>query len=224
MRLPVTSPIEPDIPEILRYLRSMPEDSLINDINSVWGELSQKFAPAAAAAVFPLKRENGRLFCGELELPGQAISARMGGCDSCAILAVTLGFEVDRMIAALGHIDPYRAMIADACATAAVETLADQMTTLCRETFCSDKKITYRFSPGYGDLPLDMQPKLLDMIDARRLLGLTVSKSMLLSPIKSVTAFIGIAEGDCRDEKLPHGCESCFMQKSCPYRKSTPKG
>lgn len=224
MKLSITAPIEPDLPEILRYLRSKPENTLIDDINAVWGELSKKFTPAAAAAVFPLKRENGLLCCGELTLPGQAIAARMEGCSRCIILAVSMGFETDRMIAALGHTDPYRAMLADACATAAVETLADSMTALCRETFCPDKMITYRFSPGYGDLPLNMQPKLLDMIDARRLLGLTVSRSMLLSPIKSVTAFIGIADGDCRDHKLPHGCESCFMQKSCPYRKPTTKG
>lgn len=224
MKLNVDYPIEPDIPEILRYLRSKPEETLIKDIKSVYRELSQRLSPAAAAAVFPLERKNGLLFCGGTELRGQAIAARMSGCERCIALAVTLGFETDRMISVLGQTDTYRAVLADACATAATETLADRATALCRETFCRDKKITYRFSPGYGDLPLDMQQELLDLVDARRLLGLTVSRSMLLSPIKSVTAFIGIAEGDCRDDTLPHGCESCFMQKTCPYRKSPLKG
>lgn len=224
MKLNVAYPIEPDIPEILRYLRSRSEEALINDILSVWKELSPKLSPAAAAAVFPLKRKNGSLFCGDIELHGQAIAARMSGCERCIALAVTLGFDTDRMISALGNTDPYRAMLADACATAATETLADRATKLCHELFCPDKMMTHRFSPGYGDLPLDIQPLLLDMVDARRLLGLTVSRSMLLSPIKSVTAFIGIAEGDCRDNALPHGCESCFMQKTCPYRKSPLKG
>lgn len=224
MKLNVNSPIEPDIPEILRYLRSKPEETLISDIETVYKELSAKFNPAAAAAVFPIKRKNGSLFCGETVLPGQAVSARMSGCERCVSLAVTLGFETDRLISALGQTSPYRAMIADACATAAVETLADRATALCRDIFCRDSMITHRFSPGYGDLPLDIQQTLLDMVDARRLLGLTVSRSCLLSPIKSVTAFIGIAEGDCRDSTLPHGCESCFMQKTCPYRKSPTKG
>lgn len=224
MKLNISSTIEPDIPEILRYLRSKPEESLISDIEAVYKELSAKFNPAAAAAVFSLRRENGSLFCGDIELHGQAIAARMSGCERCIVLAVTLGFETDRMISTLGQTDPYRAMLADACATAATETLADIATTLCHELFCPDKMMTHRFSPGYGDLPLDIQPLLLDMVDARRLLGLTVSRSMLLSPIKSVTAFIGIAEGSCRESSLPHGCESCFMQKSCPYRKSPTKG
>ena len=54
--------------------------------------------------------------------------------------------------------------------------------------------LTVRFSPGYGDLPMNIQPDLLELTNARRDLGLTVGSNYMLSPIKSVTAIAGIKE------------------------------
>jgi len=218
MKLSINGDIRLDIDEVLRYLKSKDDPALLNDIGSVWNELLPKLRPAAAAVCCDLFRRDGALFCGALELPGKAISAHFEGCDRCAVLGVTLGFEVDRFISTLGHCDPYRALLADACATAAVEELADMMTLAAREQFCPGARITFRFSPGYGDLPINMQPKLLELIDARRMLGLTVSQSMLLSPIKSVTAFIGLSSGDCRcDNIIRHDCSRCFMKGRCEF-------
>ena len=213
----LTRPVEIDYDEVLRYLKSKGDQTLISDIAAVRGELSRVISPAAAAVCFPLEWREGSLFCGELELPGKSIAEHFKGCDSCIALAVTLGFEADRMISTLGFTDPYRALIADACATAAVEDLADMMTLSAREIFGEGKRITYRFSPGYGDLPLALQPKLLALVDARRMLGLSVSNSMLLSPIKSVTAFIGLQQGECKDNLVRHDCRSCFMKNRCQF-------
>ena len=49
-----------------------------------------------------------------------------------------------------------------------------------------------RFSPGFGDLTLEVQPRLIRSIDAQKLLGVTVGKTYLMSPMKTVTAIIGI--------------------------------
>ena len=51
---------------------------------------------------------------------------------------------------------------------------------------------TRRYSPGYGDLPLSVQPALLDALDAGRRLGVTLTESLLMVPMKSVTAVVGI--------------------------------
>ncbi|MCR5275107.1 MAG: Vitamin B12 dependent methionine synthase activation subunit, partial [Clostridiales bacterium] len=48
------------------------------------------------------------------------------------------------------------------------------------------------FSPGYGDLPIEVQKEFLPLLDAERRLGITLSDSYLMSPSKSVTAIIGI--------------------------------
>jgi len=49
-----------------------------------------------------------------------------------------------------------------------------------------------RFSPGFGDFGLEHQKAILDLVNAERLLGITVNKSYMMSPMKSVTAIMGI--------------------------------
>ena len=53
--------------------------------------------------------------------------------------------------------------------------------------------LRHRFSPGYGDLPLSVQPAFLAALDATRRLGITLTSSFLMVPTKSVTAFVGVA-------------------------------
>jgi hypothetical protein len=58
----------------------------------------------------------------------------------------------------------------------------------------NEESITWRFSPGYGDLPLDTHINLLGALDTSRKIGLTVSRSLILIPSKSVTAIIGVTK------------------------------
>ena len=52
--------------------------------------------------------------------------------------------------------------------------------------------MTPRFSPGYGDLPIELQRDFLTLLDASRKIGLTATESSMLVPSKSITALIGI--------------------------------
>lgn len=226
MRLPLSRPLAIDRSEALRYLRSREDASLSNDLATAADKILALAAPAAAAVVLPLCQEANQPVCGGLPLPGKAIARHLKGCDRCMLLAVTLGFAADRHIAAAGQYSPYQALLLDACATTAVEDLADHATERGRELLLKEPhSVTFRFSPGYGDLPLSLQPKLLELLDARRLLGLTVGSSLLLSPIKSVTAIIGIKQ-DCVTTSTPivPGCAECVMAGRCPYTKSKTKG
>ena len=86
-----------------------------------------------------------------------------------------------------------RALALDCCASAAVEELCDQIELELQGKFpgCF---FPYRFSPGYGDLPLEVQGELLHLLDAPRRVGLCANESSLLTPRKSVTAILGISE------------------------------
>ncbi len=229
MRLPLTRGLAVDRSEALRYLRSREDASLSDDLTAAADKVLALAAPAAAAVLLPLcRQESGQLVCGGLSLPGGAIARHLAGCDACILLAVTLGFAIDRHISTEGHASPYRALLLDACASAAIEDLADHATEQARALLLKKPhSVTFRFSPGYGDLPLALQPKLLELLDARRLLGLTVGRALLLSPIKSVTAIIGVkpADGHGADrDTAALGCAACAMAEQCAYSKFTPKG
>ena len=55
-----------------------------------------------------------------------------------------------------------------------------------------DRQLTDRFSPGYGDLTLEMQRDVMAALDCGRTIGITLTDSLLMTPSKSVTAIIGM--------------------------------
>ena len=76
----------------------------------------------------------------------------------------------------------------------------------------------WRFSPGYGDLPLDIQPAIVRTLEADKKLGMTVTDSNLLVPVKSVTAFVGLFDGLYEGAK--RSCAGCPCAAHCSLRKA----
>ncbi|MBQ4052101.1 MAG: hypothetical protein IJD09_00410 [Clostridia bacterium] len=118
------------------------------------------------------------------------LSHRLAGCNRAFVLAVTTGLGIDRLLARLNATSSVEHFIADAVGSALAESACELA---CRE-LAQDLCCTPRFSPGYGDLPLEIQPALLDFLDARKLLGIHLNKSLLMTPQKSITAIMGIKD------------------------------
>ena len=123
-------------------------------------------------------------------LSGEDVWRLISGCDKVVVLAATLGSATDELIRKYQSSDVLRAMITDAEASAAIDVLCDEAE---REILShTDGSLTMRFSPGYGDWPLEAQSSLLDFVDAGRKIGLYVGASDMMTPIKSVTAVAGL--------------------------------
>lgn len=77
--------------------------------------------------------------------------------------------------------------------------------------------LTWRFSPGYGDLPLETQKTLIQVLDTHRKIGVSLTESCLMMPSKSVTAILGISDTkrDIRENK----CDFCNNRERCAFRK-----
>ncbi len=178
--------------EMLRYARCGDGVGVEKEAEQAQRLVDDLIRPAAAAVVFDIKRDGEKLFVADTELEGKSIKKLLAPCNKCVVMAITVGFEVDMKIAALGSSSPVLSLLADAAASSAVEDACDA----CCESIESELgvKLTPRFSPGYGDLPMNIQPALLTLTNARRDLGLTVGAGCMLSPIKSVTAIAGIKE------------------------------
>ncbi len=178
--------------EMLRYARCGDGVGVEKEAEQAQRLVDDLIRPAAAAVVFDIKRDGEKLFVADTELEGKSIKKLLAPCNKCVVMAITVGFEVDMKLAALGSASPALWLLADAAASSAVEDACDA----CCESIESELgvKLTPRFSPGYGDLPMNIQPALLTLTNARRDLGLTVGSGCMLSPIKSVTAIAGIKE------------------------------
>lgn len=178
--------------EMLRYARCGDGVGVEKEAEQAQRLVDDLIRPAAAAVVFDIKRDGEKLFVADTELEGKSIKKLLAPCNKCVVMAITVGFELDMKIAALSSSSPALSLLADAAASSAVEDACDA----CCESIESELgvKLTPRFSPGYGDLPMNIQPALITLTNARRDLGLTVGSGCMLSPIKSVTAIAGIKE------------------------------
>ncbi len=151
-----------------------------------------------------------------LLLPGQTAETMLQCCTQAALLACTLGAEFDAMLRRAQAKDMRRALLLDACGSAWVEAGCDRAEKELKQRL-PHRYLTDRFSPGYGDLPLDLQPGICAALDVSRRLGVSVSDSFLLNPMKSVTAVIGIA--DTPQPARIRGCAMCSMRDRCTYKK-----
>jgi hypothetical protein len=147
-----------------------------------------------------------------LNLPGKSIQAHLAGATQVALLAATLGTEVERFIRRYEITDMARAQIMDAVCVEYIETICDLAQVVLAAELPMGVTQNRRFSPGYGDLPLAVQPDFLAALDAPRKLGLALTDTMLMIPRKSVTAVIGLFTAD----KLarPRFTPRCDLQKN----------
>ena len=112
--------------------------------------------------------------------------------------------------------DMAKAVLLDGCGSAWVEAGCDEAEGELSERL-PGRFLTDRFSPGYGDLPLSLQPAICGALDTQRILGLYVTDSCLLNPGKSVTAIVGVS--DRPQMARVRGCRYCSMNQTCQLRK-----
>lgn len=159
-------------------------------------------------------------------LGGNDIREHLGKSKYVVLMASTLGHEVDRLIKMTQHISLSRAVIMDAVCTTAIEEVCDG---LQQQLYDYESKngfyITERYSPGYGDLPISVQPDFLNVISAQKYTGITCNSDFLMIPQKSVTALLGVklsqeksneSDSDSRFKK----CLKCRVRKNCTFRKN----
>ena len=151
-----------------------------------------------------------------LVFEGNDISAHLKDCTKCVLLAATLSANADRLIAKYETSKMEKAVITDCLSSAAIEQICDYAETVIKNQL-EGYNFTWRFSPGYGDFPIEIQKKFVQTLDANKRIGLNVSASGILIPRKSVTAVMGISTQEI--SKGRRGCVTCRMKDICQYRK-----
>lgn len=209
-----------NIDEAVRYMgyRSAPDERQLEMIRSLAVMLEEKLQPAWVYRVFGLDfTNNGVLLKGtNLLLTGESAARHLSGCDSVVLLCATASAKADELIRLKEREDIALGFMTDCLASAAVEAICNELEKELAARL-STKFFTWRFSPGYGDLPLDIQPKILDVLNADKRAGVTCTNAKMLIPSKSVTAIIGLS--DMPIEKGRRGCAVCNLSGKCEFRK-----
>lgn len=207
--------------EAVRYLgygSHAVDDHIRTMIDSSFQELEQAADMRIVYRIFDVSSgTNEHLKIGQLDIDSKNLAKNLSGCSQAMVLAATLGTSVDMLLRKYSLTDMAKAVVVQACAAAMLEECLDNWQKERSEEMQKEQLyLRPRFSPGYGDFSIEHQKKLLQMLDASKKIGLTVTDSMMLVPSKSVTAVIGISE----TKQLCHikGCEACD-KTDCAYRR-----
>lgn len=212
-----------DKEEVLRYLgykKQLIDKNVDLLVNECIDELKKIQNWKYIFKIFSINKgkEQIELVGSNLIFKGEDILEHLKNSSMCAVMAVTLGSNVDTKIRYYEKFNLTRALILDACASAAIEWACDEVQKWIEEEAKKNNLgITYRYSPGYGDFSIDIQSKIISVLDAQKNIGLTVTEDNILIPRKSVSAIIGFQDKSIKAQ-YP-GCKKCNNFIGCEYRK-----
>jgi hypothetical protein len=209
-----------DVDEAVRYMgfRTKPDEVQAVMINECRELLEKEITPAWTYRAFDIDfTEEGIALKGtKLVFKGEDIARHLKGCKKCLLLCATASSKADELIRRMESRDIALGFMTDCLASAAVEAVCNSLEKELAQKL-EGWYFTWRFSPGYGDFPLDIQPQIINALEAPKRAGVTCTESLLLLPRKSVTAVIGLSEKPV--EKGRRGCAVCSMAARCQFRK-----
>lgn len=207
----IFSPAEADFSEIARYLgyrRSAPPgDDVAAMIKTCAFEMFEVINPHGVWETFELKCNTGvrfncltkcntgvRSHCltfADVTIPSIDLSHNLENCNKVTLLAATIGPQVDALIRRTQITDSVKASIFQATGAMYIEKVVDYINgQIKKDAALSNMNCKPRYSPGYGDVPLTIQKDFFRLLPCTKI-GLTLMDTLIMSPEKSVTAFVG---------------------------------
>lgn len=207
--------------EAVRYLgygRHAIDERTLQMIQDSFVELEKIVDLRFVYRIFEIAIQNeDQISIGQLHVNSKNLTKNLRECDRAVLLGVTLGSRVDALMRKYSILDMSKAVVIQACATALLEEECDKIQDIISEEIGVEGHFRPRFSPGYGDFSIIYQNSMLQILEASKKIGLTMTDGYMLTPSKSITAIIGISKikQNCRKE----GCEVC-EKGDCAYRRS----
>ncbi len=181
-----------DISEIMRYARTGAHDKESEDrIRALLSVAERELDFLVTYTVLDFEVNAGVCKISDIGLRSQGLAKCMEKCKRVIAFAATVGPKIDRLIKKYELQSLRDALLLDAIGSERIEALCDAFQA---EMSLEYGKLTPRFSPGYGDLGLETQNDIFRLLSPEKSIGLTLGKGLLMSPSKSVTAFVGIID------------------------------
>ena len=207
--------MEIDIGEVLRYMgngKSDIKEEILSEVISVCEMLKSSVSPQYVYRIFPITVKEDTVQIDNISFASSRLAKHLKDCKEAAIRAATLGIQADNAIRRSAILGTVNVSAAQAAGTAMIEQVADYATDAIEKE--SGLKAIPRFSPGYADWHLSAQRDMLNLCDAQRRIGITLTDSLMMVPTKSVTAIIGLNNKGCTKKT---NCSQCD-KKDCDYR------
>jgi hypothetical protein len=175
---------------------------------------------AAAWDYFPIaeiRHGSVKLSTGD-RLSGGPLAAVVAGASDLGIAVCTIGAELSSR--AREHQrgnDMLRGLLLDALGTWAVDKVRQEL--CCRmedDAAASGLRVSTSLSPGESEWAINDQAVLFSLLDAKAI-GVTLSSSLIMTPLKSLSLVMGRGSGPLGAEGESH-CDYCTVKDRCAYR------
>jgi len=193
------SPVQTDFAETARYLGykrlSLPDEQISQLINESINELFEILKPQSVYESFELESVSPLIQFADVKINSEDLGRNLSGCTKVALLAATIGPQVDAAIRRQQSVNPAKAAVMQAAGAMYIEKFVDLVNDEIKKSVCDsaagkDIVCKPRFSPGFGDVSLEVQKDFFRLLPCARI-GITLMDSLIMSPEKSVTAFVG---------------------------------
>ena len=205
-------PLEVD--EIISYLvrrdnkKSLPKKEFNSEIKKriidLKIEANKLFVPQSVYKIFKTSDLPSRIYFEEAEKVVLAI--------------VTIGTDLpDRVDYLMNQGEYVDGIVLDAMGSVGVETVADIVNLEINQKI-DELSVGYskRYSPGFCQWDVKDQEIFFNLLSAH-LIGVSLTKSYLMSPIKSVSFAVNIGE-NIAESKWENRCKHCDDRSHCIYR------
>ncbi len=122
----------------------------------------------------------------------KSLARHLANCQAAYLVCGTIGPRFDALLRRASVTSAADALVLQAIGAAAIEEWMDAVEDEIRQELADGESLVTRYSPGYGDLPLEAQRELFALLDAPRSIGVSLTDSLLMVPSKSVSAIIGV--------------------------------
>ena len=196
------TPTERDYSEIARYLGyqkvAVPDEQVSTLIKAAADEMLDVIQPQSVCEKFDLtveydeKKDFGLVAFSDVTIKSKDLARNLRDCSQIVLFAATLGPQCDQLIRRAQVKDQVKAAVFQATGAMYIEKCVDLLNEKIKQDAEEQGKTTRpRYSPGYGDLSLDVQKSFFRLLPCQRI-GLTLMDTLVMSPEKSVTAFVGV--------------------------------
>lgn len=169
-----------------------PDERVALMIDESIEEMKKVFRPAWRFQDFDLTVDGENISFADLNFSSRDLSRNLKNCTKLILAGVTSGAQVDSLIRRTQMIDAAKASVMQGCGAAFAENTIEALNDyISAQAKIAGFRSRPRFSPGYGDVPLEFQKEFFRLLPLAKI-GLSLMDTLIMAPEKSVTAFIGL--------------------------------
>jgi hypothetical protein len=202
------------------FVRLLEQPSRRNAWQAALAEARALVQPAAAWDAFPIReiRHELVLLANGVKIGGGPVTRVIGGASVLIVAVCTVGPAIESRASELQRSrEMFRAMMLSDLGSWVVDRVRQQ---LCRwleeDAARRGLRVSASLSPGESEWSVRDQPAIFSLLDTRPI-GVSLSQSMVMSPLKSLSLIMGIGAQSLGVEGGSN-CDFCTIRERCTYR------